>query len=84
MTLRKGKEIDNKVEISVTKTNQIVHVNVDDSPLEEKEETNPREYIPKTPFLHKLAKENKGKSNREILEIFKMVSVNIHLLDVIK
>ena len=43
ITLRKGKEVDNKMEIPVTKTNQIVHVNVEDSALEEKEETNSRE-----------------------------------------
>ena len=41
MTLRKGKEVDNKVEMPVTKENQIVPVNVEDSPPEEKEETNP-------------------------------------------
>ena len=41
MTLRKEKEVDNKVEIPVTKINQIVPANVDDSPPEEKEETNP-------------------------------------------
>ncbi|KAH9769487.1 Integrase catalytic domain-containing protein [Citrus sinensis] len=45
MTLRKGKEVDNKVEMPVTKENQIVPVNVEDSPSEEKEETNPREYV---------------------------------------
>ncbi|KAH9793911.1 hypothetical protein KPL71_004706 [Citrus sinensis] len=50
MTLRKGKEVDNKVEMPVTKENQIVPVNVEDSPPEEKEETNPREYVPKAPF----------------------------------
>ena len=32
MTLRKGKEVDNKVEMPVTKENQIVPVNVEDSP----------------------------------------------------
>ena len=41
MTLRKGKEVNNKVEMSVTKENQIVPMNVEDSPPEEKEETNP-------------------------------------------
>ncbi|KAK9185186.1 hypothetical protein WN943_025540 [Citrus x changshan-huyou] len=84
MTLRKGKEVDNKVEMSVTKENQIVPVNVDDSPLEKKKETNPREYVPKAPFPQRLAKEKKEKSTGEILEIFKPVSVNIPLLDAIK
>ena len=41
MTLRKGKEVDNKVEMPVTTENHIVPVNVEDSPSEEKEETNP-------------------------------------------
>ncbi|KAH9671232.1 hypothetical protein KPL70_017283 [Citrus sinensis] len=50
MTLRKEKEVDNKVEMHVTKENQIVPVNVEDSSPEEKEETNPREYVPKAPF----------------------------------
>ena len=40
MTLRKGKEVDNKVEMLVTKENQIVPVNVEESSPEEKEETN--------------------------------------------
>ncbi|KAH9670818.1 hypothetical protein KPL70_017120 [Citrus sinensis] len=84
MTLRKGKEVDNKVEMPVTKENQIIPVNVEDSPSEEKEETNLREYVPKAPFLQRLAKGRNGKSIGEILEIFKHVSVNIHLLDAIK
>ena len=42
MILRKGKEVDNKVEMPVTKENQIVPVNVGDLPSKEKEETNPR------------------------------------------
>ncbi|KAH9686664.1 hypothetical protein KPL70_014445 [Citrus sinensis] len=62
MTLRKGKEVDNKVEMPVTKENQIVPVNVEDSPTEEKEETNPREYVPKAPFPQRLAKRKKEKS----------------------
>ena len=40
MTLRKGKEVDNKMEMPVTKENQNVHVNVEDSSPEEREETN--------------------------------------------
>ncbi|KAH9671201.1 hypothetical protein KPL70_017267 [Citrus sinensis] len=84
MTLRKGKEVDNKVEMLVTKENQIVPVNVEDSSPEEKEETNPREYVPKAPFPQRLVKGKKGKSTGEILEIFKQVSVNIPLLDAIK
>lgn len=84
MTLRKGKEVDNKVEMPVTKTNQIVPVNIEDSPSEEKEETDPWEYIPKAPFPHRLAKGKKRKSTGEIFEILKQVSVNIPLLDAIK
>ncbi|KAH9658411.1 Endonuclease [Citrus sinensis] len=84
MTLRKGKEVDNKVEMPMTKENQIVPVSVEDSSPEEKEETNPREYVPKAPFPQRLAKGKKGKSTGEILEIFKQVSVNIPLLDAIK
>ncbi|KAH9686903.1 hypothetical protein KPL70_014565 [Citrus sinensis] len=74
MTLRKGKEVDNKVEMPVTKENQIVPVDVEDSSPEEKEETNPREYVPKAPFPQRLAKGKKGKSTGEILEIFKQDS----------
>ena len=50
MTLQKGKEVDNKVEMPVKKTNQIVPVDIEDSPSEEKEEINSREYVPKAPF----------------------------------
>ena len=64
MTLRKGKEVDNKVEMPVTKENQIVLVNVEDSPPEEKEETNPREYVPKAPFPQRLAKGKNGLNER--------------------
>ena len=84
MTLRKRKEVDKKVEMPVTKENQIVPVIVEDSSPEEKEETNPQEYAPKAPFPQRLAKGKKGKSTDEILEIFKQVSVNIPLLDAIK
>ena len=59
MTLRKGKEVDNKMEMLVIKENQIVPVNIEDSPLEEKEETDPREYVPKNPFPQRLAKRKK-------------------------
>ncbi|KAK9175229.1 hypothetical protein WN944_027235 [Citrus x changshan-huyou] len=70
MTLRKRKKVNNKVEMPVTKMNQIVPVNVEDSSLEEKEETNPREYVLKAPFPQRLAKGKKGKSTSEILEPF--------------
>ena len=82
MTLRKRKVVDNKVEM--LKANQIVLVNIEDSSSEEKEETNMREYVPKALFPQRLAKGKKGKSTGEIFEIFKQVSVNIHLLDAIK
>ena len=82
MTLWKGKEVDNKVEMPVIKETQIVTVNVEDWQLEEKEEINPREYVPKAPFPQKLTKGKNGKSTGEILEIFKQVSVNIPLLDI--
>ncbi|KAH9669022.1 hypothetical protein KPL70_021622 [Citrus sinensis] len=62
MTVEKGKEVDNKVEMPVTKENQIVPVNVEDSSSEEREETNPREYVPKAPFPQRLAKGKKEKS----------------------
>ncbi|KAH9705544.1 hypothetical protein KPL70_011915 [Citrus sinensis] len=74
ITLRKGKEVDNKVEMPVTKENQIVLVSVEDSSPEEKEETNPQEYVPKAPFPQRLAKGKKGKSTGEILEIFKQLA----------
>ena len=68
----------------VTKENQIVHVNAENSSPEEKEETNPREYVPKAHFPQRLAKGKKGKSTGNILEIFKQINVNIPLLDTIK
>ena len=81
VTLRKGKEVDNKVEMPVTKENQIIPVNIEDSLSEEKEETNPREYVPKAPFPQRLAKGKKGKSTGEILEIFKyLVLTSLYLM----
>ncbi|KAH9669188.1 hypothetical protein KPL70_021684 [Citrus sinensis] len=74
ITLRKGKEVDSKVAMPLTKTNQIIPVNVEDSPSEEKKETNPREYVLKAPFPHRLAKGKKEKSTGEIFEIFKQDS----------
>ena len=64
MTLLKGKEVDNKVEMPVTKTTQTVPINAEDSLSEEKKETNPRDYVPKAPFPQRLAK--KGKSTSDI------------------
>ena len=73
MTFRKGKEVDSKIEMPVTKTTQIVPVNVEDSSSEEKEETNLREYVRKTLFPYRLAKGKKEKSTSEIFEIFKVL-----------
>ncbi|KAH9725250.1 hypothetical protein KPL70_007801 [Citrus sinensis] len=69
MTLQKIKEVDNNMEIPVTKENQVVLVNVEDSLLEEKEETNLREYIPKALFPQRLAKGKKGKSTDRSMKI---------------
>ena len=68
------------MEMPVTKENQILPVNVEDSPPEEKEETNPREYVLKSPFPQRSAKEKKGKSTGEILEIFKQVLTSLYLM----
>ncbi|KAH9744096.1 hypothetical protein KPL70_003541 [Citrus sinensis] len=54
--------VDNKVEMLVTKENQIVPVKLEDSPSKEKKETNPREYVSKALFPQRLAKGKKGKS----------------------
>ena len=59
MTLRKGKEVDNKVKMPVTKENQIIPVNVEDSSPEKKEET-----VPKAPFPQRLVKGKKKKTHR--------------------
>ena len=80
MTLRKRIEVDNKVEMPVTKINQIVPVNVEDSPPEEKKETNPREYVPKAPFPQRLGKGHKEKFMGEIFEIFKEVFTSFYLM----
>ena len=80
MTLRKWKDVNNKVEMPVTKTSQIVLVKIEHSPSEENEETDPREYVSKAPFPQRLAKGKKRKSTCEIFEIIKQVSVNIPYL----
>lgn len=46
MTLQKGKEVDNKVEMSVIKTTQ----ESEDLSTKENKDNSPREYIPKVPF----------------------------------
>ena len=46
MTLQKGKEVDNKVKMSVIKTTQ----ESEDLSTKEKKDNSPREYIPKIPF----------------------------------
>ena len=51
MTLQKGKEVDNKVEMLITKTNQIVLVNINDSPSEEEEESTHENTFLKFHFL---------------------------------
>ena len=50
MTLRKGKEVDNKVEMPVKKIAQVVPLESEDPLINEKEDSSPREYIPKAHF----------------------------------
>ena len=61
----------------VTKTTQIVHVNDEDSSLEEKEETKPREYIRKAPFSQRLAKGKMEKSTGESFLDEQLISVEV-------
>ena len=58
MTLRKGKEVGNKMEMQVTKTTQIIPLDSGDSLPKEKKKQ-PQEYIPKALFTQRLAKANK-------------------------
>ena len=84
MMLQKGKKVDNKVEMSMAKTTQVVYLDSEDSPQKEKEENNSQEYIPKAPFLQRLDKAKKGKTTGNIIEIFRQININIPLLDVFK
>ena len=50
MTLWKNKEVDNKVDMPVTKMTQVVPLESEDPSTKEKEDSIPRECIPKTHF----------------------------------
>lgn len=85
ITLRKGKEVNNKVEMSIKKsTTQILPLDFEESSPKEKEESSPREYVLKAPFPQRLVKTKKRNSTSEVMEIFKEVRVNIHFLSAIK
>lgn len=83
MTLWKVKEVNNKVEMSVAKTTQVVSLNSLDSLPKKKEESNPQKYVSKALFPQRLAKVKKTNFIGEIMEIFKLY-VNIPLFDSIK
>lgn len=80
----KKAKVDNKVEMSVKKTTQVVPLNSEESSSKEKAESNLWEYIPKALFPQRLGKAHKKNFTGEIIEIFKQVHVNIRLLYAIK
>lgn len=71
MTLRKGKEVDNKMKIPMRKTTQVVHIDFEDSLPMEKDESSLQDYILNEHFSQRLAKANKKNSIGEIIDIFK-------------
>ena len=53
----------------------------------ETEKNKEKEYVPRIPFPHRVTKIKKmeeGDKEKEILDVFRKVAVNIPLLDVIK
>ncbi|XP_024038426.1 uncharacterized protein LOC112097419 [Citrus clementina] len=87
MTLRRGKLFDNKVEVQTRKTSEPTSANSvssQDSSPNDQEESGPPAYISEAHFPQRLTKVKKKTSTGEIMEIFKQVSINILLLDVIK
>ncbi|KAL2454712.1 RT RNaseH 2 domain-containing protein [Abeliophyllum distichum] len=87
MTLRRGKQFDNKVDISKQNTSQTMspaNAPTSDSVQEAPKEDNEPSYIPKAPFPQRLTKVKQSGSLNDIMEIFKQVSINIPLLDAIK
>ena len=80
MTLRKVKEVDNKVEMPLRKTTQIIPLEYEDPSTKDKEDSNPQE----AHFPQRLTKVKKRSITGEIMEIFKQGSIDISLLDAIK
>ena len=70
MTLRKRKEVDDKVEMQMTETTQIIPLDYEDSLPKEKKKTTTRIH-PKALFTQRLAKANKRSTTGEIMKIFK-------------
>lgn len=66
ITLRKGKEVDNKVEMLVKKTTHVIPLDSKESSPKEKGKRRAQKYILKAPFPQRLTKVKKGNSTSEL------------------
>ncbi|XP_050896515.1 uncharacterized protein LOC127103288 [Lathyrus oleraceus] len=90
ISLRSGKVTEpspEKKNLEVTPEPSSVVVEIEPSVVVETEKEKEKEYVPPVPFPHRIMKNkrtNDGDNEREILDVFIKVAVNIPLLDVIK
>ncbi|KAG5553972.1 hypothetical protein RHGRI_011741 [Rhododendron griersonianum] len=92
ITLRSGKEVDNKVSMP---TEELVETKKEENhvdPTKVQESISPpliiephvRNFVPKAPYPHRLVAPKKGAQFGDILEVFKQVQINIPFLDAIQ
>ena len=92
ISLRSGKVIEpapekNKKILEVTPEPSSVVIETEPSVVVETEKEKEKEYVPPVPFPHRILKNKRtddGDNEKEILDVFRKVAVNIPLLDVIK
>ncbi|KAL2512794.1 Uncharacterized protein Adt_18394 [Abeliophyllum distichum] len=87
ITLRRGKLVDNQVEVSKRNTSQPVppgNAPTDDSVQEAPKNNNVPSYIPKAPFPQRLTKVKQSSSINDIMEIFKQDDEDVAEVDMIE
>ncbi|XP_050895936.1 uncharacterized protein LOC127102633 [Lathyrus oleraceus] len=92
ISLRSGKVTEsspekNKKFLEVTPEPSSVVIETEPSVVVETEKEKEKEYVPPVPFPHRILKNKRtdnGDNEREILDVFRKVAVNILLLNVIK
>ncbi|KAK4390452.1 hypothetical protein Sango_2108500 [Sesamum angolense] len=90
IVLRSGKELQENTDENGTKRGHAQkrkpekEVEIQQDQDDETKEDNPKVLVTRPPFPKRFAKSKKDEEAKEILETFRKVEVNIHLLDVIK
>ncbi|XP_058216596.1 uncharacterized protein LOC131327445 [Rhododendron vialii] len=92
ITLRSGKEVDNKVSMPIEELVEAEKEENHVDPTKVQESISPplvieppvRNFVPKAPYPHRLVAPKKGAQFGDILEVFKQVQINIPFLDAIQ